>query len=322
MLVVAVLFTCFRNIFFWLITPMALKMTDYGGATEESENAKKIKHEKIANKLKKYIFHFIWFSIMVPWNISLCSQQPWFSWLYTTGRYSQLFSETGYGMRLIKDANGAHAVEAIDHDADPWMQAYYLYACIQMAWYCHAFVEDTLWERTRGDYWMMVLHHLITISLLWVSLNGNIEYAGVLVLLPMDSMDLILYSGKIFHLLSNTLDGTPRGPFIAKLQTLAMCVINLMWFITRIWSFNVIEISFIIAHVYMPNVFSVNSPGESMPFYVYYTLFLGFLLIILQTIWGFMISRMTVRLLKSGVLNETVFNTYGQKPAEVDRKRQ
>lgn len=326
-IVLAVLLSCLKNIFFRQISPLAHKLTDSGLAYEVPEETKKLKHEKIANKLTKYIFHFIWFSIMVPWNICLCHEQPWFSWFYTIGRYAPLFAETGYGMRLIKDANGKPTVEAIDYDADPWMQAYYLFACIQMAWYCHSFVEDTLWERTRGDYWMMVLHHLVTITLLWASLHGNVEYAGVLVLLPMDTMDFVLYTGKIFHLLSNTIDGVPRSPRLAKGQTLFMCFIALFWLVTRIWSFNIIEVSYILANTVHTNVWSVSlKPGESRPFYIYFSQVAGISLIILQTVWGYMIWRITYRLLKTGTLTDGCFNTYDQKikPDDIkpdDRKR-
>lgn len=162
---------------------------------------------------------------------------------------------------------------------------------------------------------MIIIHHLIAISLIVMSIQGNYEYAGLIVLLPMDAMDLILYGGKLFHLCSNTIDGVPLSPRIARVQAYCMVVISIAWALTRLYMYSVIVYSWNILFIFGRGdltVYDVSAPGDWKPVYVYYMAFLSIILAVLQYTWGYFIFKMTYLTFQQGTLKETVFNSYSQ----------
>jgi len=323
-IVSAILFSCGRSLFFRAIHPLACKLIT-PPSTKLQENAEdKILIDRLTTKAKKYILHSIWFIVMVSWAAYLAYNSNWgFRLFYELGYTMDLMARYSYGMELVQSADGTYSVKELDLDGDWWIQNYTFYACIQIGWYCHCFLEDTIWDRKRGDYVMMVAHHIITILLVLMTIQGNFEYHGFMVLLPMDAMDLILYAGKMFHLFSNTIHGLPKSRKFAFGQMWAMFIISISWAYTRLYMYGCCITSWTLVYFFQKtNVFTVTAPGETISFFIYEMTFFGFPLLIFQCIWAFFIWKMTLGLFSSGVLKEGMFNTYADSKKKEDSKLQ
>jgi TLC domain len=71
----------------------------------------------------------------------------------------------------------------------------------QLAWYAHLVFAHVVLDERKGDFWIMVGHHLATIGLLLSSYWAGFYRVGIIVLFCHDPCDPFLEAGKMFNYL-------------------------------------------------------------------------------------------------------------------------
>ncbi|EGD72295.1 hypothetical protein PTSG_00315 [Salpingoeca rosetta] len=72
---------------------------------------------------------------------------------------------------------------------------------VELSYYISGIVLHTLVDEKLTDFWIMLLHHVVTVCLLAFSYFHNFHRIGMLVLMVHDVSDIFLDSGKCFHFL-------------------------------------------------------------------------------------------------------------------------
>jgi len=317
-IVLSVFLAVFRNVFFRLLKPSVAKFTDNGMYEEIKEHEYRKRHEAVWRKGQKYVYHLFFFALAVAWEIRLGLIAPWFHFFYNPSAIERTAATQGYGMVLREG-------KSVDYDTrdEPWMQEFHLFLVVQLAWYAHNFIEDTLWDRARGDFALMVTHHMLTISLIIFSLQFGFEYLGFFILVPMDIMDLVLYMAKTYHLFSSTVDGKPTSAVHQVGQKIGMTFIFLAWCVLRIGYFNTIIYAMYNAFQGRPeNVFTLHpryaKEGvfrmRDYPYVGQCAYVMLYMLAFLQTLWGVMIGRCWWTAVRTGFVKDKIFATYPTMP--------
>eukprot|EP00397_Hematodinium_sp_SG-2012_P041264 GEMP01045402.1.p1 GENE.GEMP01045402.1~~GEMP01045402.1.p1 ORF type:complete len:184 (+),score=13.14 GEMP01045402.1:539-1090(+) len=175
----------------------------------------------------------------------------------------------------------------------------------------HDFIEDTLWDRKRADYILMVVHHLVTMFMIGLHFQADGHRGGLYVIFPMDLMDYFLYCGKLFHAYSSTVDGEPRSTGWRKAQNVTMCCVFAAWIVTRWYMYGSSVFHILMAFWYDDSVFSSSSVWKGH-FCVHLTvlLWLAVFLMVLQLIWGVLILKIVSRIFVTGKVRENVMRTH------------
>jgi len=74
-------------------------------------------------------------------------------------------------------------------------RAFYLF---QLGFYWHSLYAHFVYEVKRSDFWPLLIHHVVTIFLIYFSYITKFYYIGVLVLICHDINDILLEAGKTF----------------------------------------------------------------------------------------------------------------------------
>jgi len=74
-------------------------------------------------------------------------------------------------------------------------RAFYLF---QLGFYWHSLYAHFVYEVKRSDFWPLLIHHVVTIFLIYFSYLTKFYYIGVLVLICHDINDIFLEFGKTF----------------------------------------------------------------------------------------------------------------------------
>jgi len=305
-IVMTVLFTALRTATFRFSKPLATRLTDngYSLAANKTKN-----HDFVVRKCQKYLYHAIYFSLMCPWCLSIALRWPNFDLFYGSGIRSSVKTRL-YGLAL--NASG----DIVEAKTLPLEEEYHLYMMVQLTWYLHNFLEDTLWDRHRPDYLMMVLHHIVTIALITLSVQGNAEIYGLYVIFPMDLMDFFLYCSKLYQICSSTIDGvaiTSRARYTHNILTYTATA---LWIITRwiMYGSAIFQFHF----VCVDEVSVVRSEDACKNVHIWSLLVLLDILFVLQVMWGVMGLNIAVKTFRAGRVQDTIFNTFG----EVEKQKQ
>jgi len=76
----------------------------------------------------------------------------------------------------------------------PMMKYFYL---VQLGFYIHSAYTHVAFEVKRSDWWPLMLHHLVTIWLIYFSYSARFAKIGILVLMCHDVNDIFLEAGKL-----------------------------------------------------------------------------------------------------------------------------
>uniref|UniRef100_A0A7E4WBF3 TLC domain-containing protein n=1 Tax=Panagrellus redivivus TaxID=6233 RepID=A0A7E4WBF3_PANRE len=77
--------------------------------------------------------------------------------------------------------------------------AVWWYYVVETGFYWSLFFSTFVFDVRRSDFWQMVIHHVITISLLSISFTVNCVRVGTLILLSHDAADVLIELGKLFR---------------------------------------------------------------------------------------------------------------------------
>ena len=136
------------------IRPFAYRMMGYSdGNTLDRSAAHGVE------KFCKYGWHFIAYIMLFCWGFMLLSESEWS--VLKSGKLDNIW--IGY-----------------PHSGDEKLgfKAFYI---AQISWYAHGVVESLMVDRSRSDFYLMLLHHVLAIALLTGSFWGNAHRVGVTV---------------------------------------------------------------------------------------------------------------------------------------------
>lgn len=127
-------------------------------------------------------------------------------------------------------------------DLDVWY--YYM---VELGFYW-SLILSLFMDTRRKDFREMIVHHIVTISLMAVSYSGNMVRIGSLILCIHDAVDWIMEGGKLANYCR-----------YRKLTDAIFIVFTLVWFITRIciFPFHILWTTLFIAtdHLGMANIY-------------------------------------------------------------------
>ncbi|KAI5205274.1 acyl-CoA-dependent ceramide synthase [Aureobasidium subglaciale] len=92
-------------------------------------------------------------------------------------------------------------------------KAYYLLQASY--WAQQAIVLLLMLEKPRKDFKELVLHHVVTLALIWLSYRFHFTYMGIAVYITMDISDFFLATSKVLNYLNSPITGPYFGLFIA-----------------------------------------------------------------------------------------------------------
>jgi len=81
------------------------------------------------------------------------------------------------------------------HSFSAWFRVYYL---LELSFYCHAALAIAF-EQRRKDFLQLVVHHIATVTLVFVSYWFRYHRIGLIILLTHNISDVFLYGGKALH---------------------------------------------------------------------------------------------------------------------------
>ncbi|THV66579.1 acyl-CoA-dependent ceramide synthase [Aureobasidium pullulans] len=91
-------------------------------------------------------------------------------------------------------------------------KAYYLLQASY--WAQQAIVLLLMLEKPRKDFKELVLHHVVTLALIWLSYRFHFTYMGIAVYITMDISDFFLATSKVLNYLNSPVTGPYFGLFI------------------------------------------------------------------------------------------------------------
>ncbi|KAK8162276.1 TLC domain-containing protein [Phyllosticta citrichinensis] len=140
-------------------------------------------------RFMEQVYTAIYFGISGPFGLYVMSRTP--VWYFnTTGMYEGFPHKT--------------------HEAI--FKAYYLLQASY--WAQQAIVLLLMLEKPRKDFKELVMHHIITIALIWLSYRFHFTYMGLAVYITHDISDFFLATSKTLNYLDSTLVGPYFGFFI------------------------------------------------------------------------------------------------------------
>eukprot|EP00397_Hematodinium_sp_SG-2012_P014611 GEMP01014857.1.p1 GENE.GEMP01014857.1~~GEMP01014857.1.p1 ORF type:complete len:336 (+),score=26.67 GEMP01014857.1:112-1119(+) len=303
LIVCTIAFIVIRNMFFRLSSRIAKKITNNGHAGDTKVENGRRSHEFVARKCQKYMYYFIWFSVMCPWCFSIASRWPEFDFSY--GSKISKIGDHLYGRKRLPSGE---IIETMD--ASPLEEEFHLFMMIQLCWYLHNFVEDTLWDRHRADHTMMVSHHIVAMLLIFLSFQAGADLAGLYIIFPLDLMDYLLYTLKLFQVFTTTIDGEPLSAFLRKIQKMLLYAVATLWIATRWIMYGSAVYHF--HKAYLSEEFVAIRADGSCPPHVAILLTLLDMLYVMQIVWGVMVVKMAFAAYHSGAVQDKIYNTYGE----------
>lgn len=150
---------------------------------------------------------------MISWGFRILTLAPW----------SALNQLTFDHMAINLPNHSDHSVYKL------LMDEYSIFSMLQLSWYVAGGVENLIHDRSRSDFLMMLLHHFLTILLIYGAFLIDCHRCAVHITVTLDIGDIAMYYCKSFHLRTSNFDGTAKpGYRFAHLLHLAA--------LTGIWS--------------------------------------------------------------------------------------
>ncbi|KAK9894424.1 longevity assurance proteins LAG1/LAC1 [Cystobasidium minutum MCA 4210] len=165
------------------------------------------------------------------------------------------------------------------------LKAYYL---IQMGFWLQQILTLHL-EKRRKDYGQMFLHHIITVSLLYLSYAYNFTYIGNVILVLMDVSDIVLGTAKMLKYLK----------FHENICNIAFGLFMLSWIVTRHYLYPKVLLSILYDSEKLMGRYTWDPENEWFSSRNVITGFITLLCLlqVLLILWFFMILRVAVGVL-------------------------
>jgi len=160
---------------------------------------------------------------------------------------------------------------------------YYLF---ELGFYFHSLVSHFFFEIKRSDYWILAVHHAVTIGLIWFSLVVGFWKIGTLILVVHDVCDVPLEAAK-----------AARSLEMKNTATAGFVVLIILWICTRmsVYPYKLIYSTYAETHM--------EIPPDVMPFHFGFNAALMSLQV-MHIYWFFLIIRAAIRTLTKGHVDD------------------
>jgi len=175
---------------------------------------------------------------------------------------------------------------------------------VEFAWYLHGLVETCVFDRNRGDFIMMVAHHVLAAILIYFSIIEGGHRVGLYVLATLDFVDIVLYCAKIFHLSTSNAGGKALNSRYQKGQTIALLTVAISWTFSRMIIF-----SYIVRETYLINI-------KVHAWSVLFMRVILTLLLAMQWVWGILCWRMVISQLTQGSFVDSINDSHRVEKAK------
>eukprot|EP00899_Mesostigma_viride_P026599 jgi/Mesvir1/7123/Mv09225-RA.1 len=225
---------------------------------KESAEKKKTKMTKDLLKCKESCWKLTYYSFTMSWGIFASINEPWF-W------------DTDYYWRGF-----------FLHEQFLKFKLQLLYFC-QLGYYCFGIIDVLYFETKRSDRWVMLMHHLVTSALIFLSYVVGYYRIGSIVMLLHDVCDVFMEASKVLH--------------YAKLEAavnVTFPAFAIVWVLTRLtyYPFWVIHSALLESWHY---VLHSTMRGQWLPPYWLEFNTLLILLLLMNIYWFVLIIKMAVR---------------------------
>lgn len=262
--------------------------------TDASERTKlENSKEKLVSKYLKYIWHGSVYVVFLLWGVRILYLAPWCAFLKQNWSWDAATLSVGY----------PH-VSDVTEQKDLMIEVHW-FLVVQLAWYVHGFFENLIYDRSRGDFVMMMIHHVVAASLVYGAYISDAHRIGVHVTFTMDIADVILYYCKGFHLRTSDYYGKPKSDRRAKEQTGKIIVVCSAWLV-----FRVVVFGWEILGMWQNNSFATNSFTSN------YLKLLLMLLWGLQFVWWIYACKILAAQLLEGSFHDAVHGDYADNRDE------
>jgi TLC domain len=156
----------------------------------------------------------------------------------------------------------------------------------EVAFYAHSTFAHFTIEVRRGDFMQMAIHHIATTILVGGAYFSNYQRIGGILLIMHDLGDVTLETGKVLLYAG-----------WEKIATVMLAFLNIFWWWFRVifWGYKVFLTSF---------VHSISVMGRGMAYYYLFNLLLV-IIWALNAFWGFLITRIAIRKVMEGELEDS-----------------
>eukprot|EP00164_Ancoracysta_twista_P003834 GFYU01005144.1.p2 GENE.GFYU01005144.1~~GFYU01005144.1.p2 ORF type:complete len:293 (+),score=86.99 GFYU01005144.1:206-1084(+) len=214
-------------------------------------------------KMKKQIYQLTHHVFCSWWSYAALTSEPWFNGLFDTYRpYMEDFE---------------------NHQMSDFTRFFYLY---QFGYSVYNLGHHLSVER-QHDFNQMLLHHVVTIILIWVSYRDGFFRVGVVILLIHDCSDIVL---NLCKMISYAAGGVYYPKFFSAMTIVGALALFISW-----GSIRCIYFSHLIYWVVVHEAWIHASPTVVY----FYTTFLG-TLVMLHTYWWTCIITSTWKAYKKG----------------------
>lgn len=223
--------------------------------------AQRMQVEKSAQKLEESVMQVLFYTFAWTFNTMFLVKQDWFWFPILT------FLE-GFPNQTI----------------DP--EIFWFYG-IQTGWYVYCSYAHVFQDSRKSDYWIMIVHHAVTLTLLYAAFVTGYFRIGMLVMFSMDICDIFVFSAKTLKTLDR--DSTIHPAFyLAVYATLP-----------TVWvAFRLLYFPYVVLHTTVVGTIKVFG-WEGIKGWVPYNALL-LILFALNIFWFYQIVRIGILSLRNG----------------------
>lgn len=183
----------------------------------------------------------------------------------------------------------------------------------EAAWYLHGFIESAIHDRTRKDFIMIMLHHVLAVGLIVGAFWGNAHRVAMTVVVEQDLSDIVVYASKLCH-------HSTAIVFCQKkwVQTVLLFAIAGSWVCTRViflstlvytgWNYG-LGYAEAVDHTSKINIGAVMPGHDNFDGLSFYLLVQLSAMLLLQVIWFLGIMHMLISQLLSGSFHDMWYDS-------------
>jgi ceramide synthetase len=162
------------------------------------------------------------------------------------------------------------------------------YYSLQIGWYLHGVYTHFFLDTKKSDFAIMIVHHVVTLSLLYGAFVVGYFRIGMLVMFSMDVCDTFLYSAKILKIVKSG----GKVDYPAAVYYIGFGMIPVSWFFLRLVYFPFVVMRTTAIDAFVASGYD-NAHGWA-PFNI-----LLFILLCLNTWWFSIIAKIMWRSITS-----------------------
>lgn len=244
--------------------------------------------EVLIEKFIKYEWHLLFYCVVWPCVMYLLYVAPW----------SVFNNPTDIGLFSMDPKQANNPLAWVGDETDHCHVSFYvrLIFAIEFAWYLHGIFETVIFDRKRGDFLMMLAHHILAAVIIYLNVIFMVHRFGMYVLAILDIADIVLYCAKMFHLATSNARGKALSARYGTGQSIALVSLGTVWTVSRMILFTLL----------IAEVWKLPQLEMDTSFYIMRIIITG--LCIMQWVWGILLYRMVYSQLINGEFDDVISN--------------